>query len=130
MESMAMYRRDSSHDMGLLELGPLGLTGARLDLDDLPLVVADGDGLDVVQSRQTTRGWLPGVVTDDGTGEMVLTDGEPDGQIDAAADRSLGTHPGLARGPEAAKVCGPGGRESVCVSERCVEAVRMSLCAG
>lgn len=44
MESMAMYRRDSSHDMGLLELGPLGLTGARLDLDDMPLVVADGDG--------------------------------------------------------------------------------------
>ena len=33
-----MYRRDSGHDMGLLELGPLGQTGARLDLDDLPLV--------------------------------------------------------------------------------------------
>lgn len=65
MESMAMYRRHSSHGMGLLELGPLGLTGARLDLDDLPLVVADGDGLDVAQSRQTTRGWLPGVITDD-----------------------------------------------------------------
>lgn len=52
--------------MGLLELGPLGLTGARPDLDDLPLVVADdGDGLDVAQGRQTTRGWLPGVITDD-----------------------------------------------------------------
>lgn len=100
--------------MGLLELGPLGLTGARLDLDDLPLVVADGDGLDVAQSRQTTRGWLPGVITDDDR-EMVLTDRQIEGQMDAAAgrwaDRSLGTRPGLARGREAAKVFGPGGCE-------------------
>lgn len=59
MESMAMYRRHSSHGMGLLELGPLGLTGARLDLDDLPLVVADGDGLDVAQSRQRQGGGSP-----------------------------------------------------------------------